>query len=108
MFDLVDNVRWLLDKAFQHFVWGVLCPLSLIVLLFHGCSGPVSRDAELKVVQRGHFDFEGSRCRVFETVEMFSDSNYSVLQRFSVCNPPIVGMVPGSKPAGTTKEVNAP
>ena len=108
MFDLVDDVRWFLDKAFQHFVWDVLCPLALIALLFNGCSPPVSRDAELRVVQRGHFDFEGSRCRVFETLEVLSDSNYTVLQRFSVCAPPIAGMLPGSKPYVTTKEVNAP
>lgn len=106
MFDW--DFRWLFFKAFQVFVWWCLGPIALIALLFHGCSLPVSRDAELKVVQRGHFDFEGSRCRVFETLEVLSDSNYTVLQRFTVCDPPIGGLLPGSKPGVTTKEVHAP
>lgn len=49
-----------------------------------------------------------TRCVVYETLEMFSETSYSVLQRFSICAPPIAGMLPGSKPAVTSKEVNAP
>lgn len=80
-----------------------------LFLLSCASSEPPSDEASPTAARTiGTFELEGSQCRVIEVSSMTCEGcGWTVMQRFPLCDPPLLGMVPGSKP-GPSKQLNIP
>ncbi len=86
---------------------------SFMVALLLSCvpSEPPTDEESTPTAARviGTYELEGSQCRVIEVSSrsLCDGCGWTVMQRFSLCDPPLLGMIPGSKP-GLPKQLNIP
>lgn len=86
-----------------------LIAAALLLLPCSPSKPPVDEEYLTSARTIGTYEFEGSQCRVIEVSSRSTCEScmWNVLQRFSLCDPPLRGMISGSKP-GSTKQLNIP